>query len=296
MSDKTYKIGKKNIEISNIEKAFFQDINITKEDVINYYSGIADVMVPHMKDRPLNMHRAPDGVNGENFYQQEMSDYFPEWIDHAEVKKREGGTISHALCNNKESLVYLAGQAVLTFHVWLSKTDNIRKPDKLIFDLDPSPNGNFDSVIYGALKLKEYFDEKSATTYIMTTGSKGLHVIIPLRPENDFDEVRKKAEEIASGLSEKYPDNLTTEQQKNKRKGRLFLDYLRNSYGQTSVAPYSIRIIEGAPIATPLSWEELKDKDINSRTYNIKNIFRRMGQKVDPWRDFENYEVRLKNI
>ncbi len=296
MNQKIYKIRNRKIKISNPDKLFYPDMKITKKDVVNYYSKIAKIMIVHAKDRPLNMHRAPDGAQGENFYQQDISDYFPDWINRIEVEKREGGKVTHAICNNIETLVYLAGQAVLTFHIWLSKVDNIKKPDKLIFDLDPPSNKGFESVIYGARKLKEYFDKKSVQTYIMTTGSKGLHIIVPLKPKKNFKDVREKAKNIAKELSEKYPDKLTIEQYKNKREGRLFLDYLRNSFGQTSVSPYSLRIIPGAPIATPISWEELNNKKLNSQTYNIKNIFKRLGQKKDPWKDFYKNQATIENI
>ncbi|MFO7928306.1 MAG: non-homologous end-joining DNA ligase [Candidatus Humimicrobiaceae bacterium] len=286
MSKKTYNVNNRKIIISNLDKIFFPEINISKQDIIEYYSKISSIMIPHTRDRLLNMHRAPDGVKGENFYQQEISDYFPKWIARVEVEKREGGKITHALCNNKETLIYLSGQAVITFHTWLSRAQLLEKPDKLIFDLDPPPSKDFNSVVYGALKLKEYFDQKSVKSYIMTTGSKGLHVVVPLKPEKEFSEVRKKAKNIAAKLAEKYPQELTTKQHKDKRGGRLFLDYLRNSYGQTSVSPYSLRIMPRAPIATPLDWDELKNKSLESQTYNIKNIFKRLGQKEDPWKDF----------
>ncbi len=286
MSEKTYKVNNRKIIISNLHKIIYPDINVTKRDIVEYYSKISSTMIPHTRNRPLNMHRAPDGMNGEKFYQQKISDYFPNWIARVEVKKREGGKIIHVLCNNKETLLYLSGQAVLTFHTWLSRAQFLEKPDKLIFDLDPPSSKGFSSVVYGAFKLKEYFDQKSVKSYIMTTGSKGLHVIVPIKPGKKFSEVRKKAKNIATKLAEKYPQELTTEQHKDKRGGRLFLDYLRNSYGQTSVSPYSLRIMPRAPVATPLDWDELKNKSLESQTYNIKNIFKRLGQKEDPWEDF----------
>ncbi|MGM0365100.1 MAG: non-homologous end-joining DNA ligase [Actinomycetota bacterium] len=296
MSKKTYKYDGKRITVSNLEKIFYPDKGYTKKDIIGYYIKIAQVILPHLRNRPLNMHRAPDGLKGENFYQQDISDYFPQWIDRISIRKKEGGTITHVLCNKKETLLYLAGQAVITMHVWLSTTAYLNKPDKLLFDLDPPQDSGFESVKRGALKLKEYFDSFSVKSFVMTTGSKGLHVAVPLVPEYEFDEVRLAAKKIAASLTRNFPECFTTEQPKAKREGRLFLDYLRNSYGQTSVCPYSLRILPRAPAATPLDWEELKKPGLNARTYHLGNIPKRLGQKKDPWKDFNEHRLSLKKI
>ncbi len=296
MSKKTFNIDGKKISISNPEKMFYPEEGYKKKDILDYYLKISSIMLAHLKERPLNMHRAPDGVEGETFYQQDISDYFPEWVGRIETERKGGGKITHAVCNDKKTLLYLAGQAVLTMHIWLSRTDSINEPDKMIFDLDPPPDSGFKAVKEGALKLNEYFNSLSVPSYVMTTGSKGLHVLIPLIPQYPFDKVRKKARQIAEEAAASFSDIFTIEQLKDKRGGKMFLDYLRNSYGQTSVCPYSLRILPHAPVAAPLDWQELKNPALHSQSYHLGNIFKRLGQKKDIWKDMHKYGVSLQKL
>lgn len=196
-------------------------------------------------------------------------------------------------CSNEATLLYIANQGCITPHVWLSKKADLEHPDKLIFDLDP-PKGEFDIVLKGARDLKELFDELNLGCFVMTTGSEGLHVIVPLDGKVDFDTSRKFAKQVASVIEKRSPGNYTTQTRKDKREGRLFIDYLRNAYGQTTVAPYSLRARENAPVATPLAWEELGKNDLGPRSYHYGNIFRRLAAKEDPWRNFFEAGSSLK--
>jgi len=242
-------------------------------------------MLPYLKDRPLTMHRFPSGIDKEGFYQKNASDYFPDWIKTEKIKK-EGGWVNHVICDSKDTLTYLAAQGTITFHVTLSKTDKLDYPDKLIFDLDPSDN-NFKSVVKGAQILRRLLKEElDLSTYVMLTGSDGVHLVIPLVRTENFDEVRGFAKKVAGYLAAQYPKDFTIEMRKNQRKGRLFLDYLRNSYAQTAVCPFSIRALEGAPVAAPIGWDELENGITISRAFNIDTIFDRLKGKVNPWNDF----------
>jgi bifunctional non-homologous end joining protein LigD len=276
------RIGRRTVELSNRDKVFFPASNITKGDLIDYYYKVSENMIPHLEARPLTMHRFPDGIDGEGFYQQEISDYFPEWIDRVTVRK-EGGTISHAICQNAATLIYLANQACITPHVWLSRKDRLDYPDLMVFDLDP-PADDFDPVKYAAQLLGGFLRELGMRPFVKTTGSRGLHVVVPLDRSADFEEVRHFAHDVAATLVEREPDQLTIEQRKEKRSGRVFIDYSRNSYGLTVVPPYAVRAKAGAPIATPIDWDELRDKDLTSQSYTMKNVFRRISHKQDPWR------------
>ncbi|MGC9525653.1 MAG: non-homologous end-joining DNA ligase [Limnospira sp.] len=284
MSQNTLKFGARTVEISHPEKEFFPDAELTKADLVDYYRRIADVMVPHLRNRPLVMHRYPDGLGDGGFVQQECPDYFPDWVDRVTVDKKTGGSVTHALCNNAATLVYLANQACTTPHVWLSRCDRPRYPDRIIFDLDP-PEDDFEPVRRAALDLKESIESEGLAPFVMTTGSRGLHVLIPVRRDRDFDAIRDWAGTLAQKLADRHPDRLTTEQRKEKRGNRLFLDILRNAYGQTAVAPYAVRMKPGAPVATPLDWDELGDRTLHPRRYTVGNIFRRLGQKSDPWEE-----------
>lgn len=274
-------IGGYTIQLSNTDKVLFPADEITKGDLIDYYRKIAGTMLPYLEGRPVTMHRFPDGIGGEGFYQQEISDYFPDWIERARVTK-QGGTVTHVICRDAATLVYLANQACVTPHVWLSRKDRLDQPDLMIFDLDP-PAEDFAPVRHAARLLRRFLKELGLEAFVKTTGSKGLHVVVPLDRNAGFDEVRDFAHTVAAALAEKESDALTVEQRKDKRKGRVFLDYLRNSYGQTAVAPYAVRAEPGAPVATPLEWDELGDTNLTSESYNIRNIFRRLSRKEDPW-------------
>jgi bifunctional non-homologous end joining protein LigD len=268
------------------DKILFPVSGITKQNVLEYYDAISDYILPYLKDRPLTMQRFPNGIDKEGFFQKHIPDYFPDWIPTANVKK-QGGWINHVLCNSKDVLSYLVSQYALTFHVTLSRIDKIEYPDKLIFDLDP-PEGNFKLAIKAAKALRTLLEnELELKAYVMTSGSKGLHVAIPLNADKPFDDIHEFSKLVSNYICNNNPNEFTTAVRKDKRKGRLFIDYIRNSYGQTSVVPFSIRAIENAPVATPLSWDELDNRSLTAQTYTIDNIIDRLEKKTNPWKDFE---------
>jgi bifunctional non-homologous end joining protein LigD len=285
-------IGGRKIPVTNPEKVLFPDVGITKRDLIGYYVRIADHMLPYLKGRPLTMHRFPDGIEGESFYQQELSSYFPDWIHRTKVMKKKGNGVVHVMCDNAATLGYLAGQTCITPHVWLSRADKLLLPDQLIFDLDPSDH-QFTSVARVALHLREFLKEISMKSFVKTTGSNGLHVMVPLQRKTDFDTVREFAHAVAGMFEERYSEEATTEILTDKRSGRVYIDVLRNSYGQTAVAPYAVRALPGAPVAAPLDWNELESDRITAQTYNIQNIFQKL-EKKDPWSDIsaQAYSIR----
>ncbi len=273
--------GKITVETSNEDKVLFKDSGVTKDDLIDYYRRIADVMLDHVKGRPVTMQRLPDGLGGKEFYQRKRSDYFPKWLKGVTLKK-EGGTVRHVVCEKTADLVYLADQACITFHAMLCKHDRPRRPDRMIFDIDP-PGDRFKAACETARALREIVEEAGLVPHVMTTGSTGLHVVVPIRRGPTFDTTRKLADHIAELAVELDPDNRTTEQRKNKRGGRVFIDVNRNAYAQSGVAPYSVRAKVGAPVATPLDWDELGGKGLSSAKYDIKSLFRRLSQREDPW-------------
>ncbi len=174
------------IKVTHPEKVLFPDSGITKGDLVQYYKDIATGMLPKIRGRPLTMQRFPDGIDKEGFFQKEASDYFPDWVDRASIELKKG-TIQHqVVCNNEATLVYLASQAVITMHVMLSREDKLRYPDHLIFDLDP-PDDDFGLVVYGAKVVKKTVEEHGFKAFVMTTGSRGLHVVMPLDRSADYD-------------------------------------------------------------------------------------------------------------
>ncbi len=291
--ERVEKVGGHTVELSSLGKVIFPDNEVTKGDVINYYRRIARVMLPHVKDHPVTMQRFTEGVGEKGFYHKEMPDYFPNWIETAQVEVLESGEIQRqVLANNAATLVYLANQYTITLHIWLSRADRLYYPDRMIFDLDPP--GEFEAARTAAFLVQELLEEVGLASFVMTTGSRGLHVVTPLDRSAHFDETRDFAKDLAQLLADRHPDQLTTEMRKSEREGRLFLDYVRNGYGATAVAPYSLRPRPGAPVATPLSWDELKDPELRSNTYDIRSIWNRLDKVGDPWRTMRRHARSLE--
>lgn len=281
----TRTFGSITLETSNEDKVFFPADNITKGDLIDYYVKVSEHLLPLIKERPLTLFRWPDGIDEDGFVQQKAQDYFPEWVPTATVKRRGGeGNITHAMASKAADLAFFADQGTVTLHAWLSRKDKPDQPDTLVLDLDPPGiDGGFDVVRQGARDFRDLLEELGLAAYVKTTGSKGLHVVAPLRRRHGFDEVRKFVRSAANLQAHRNPDDYTTEQYKKDRGGRLYLDTARNSYGQTIVVPYGVRDKPGAPVAAPLDWGEVGDSSIGPQSFTIKNIVRRLGQKEDPW-------------
>ena len=275
--------GGRAVPVSSPDKVLFPKDGITKADLASYYARAAEAMLPHLEGRPVSMLRYPDGIDGESFFQKDVPDYFPDWIRRARVGK-EGGTLEMMIAEEPAALVYLASQACITPHVWLSRIDRPQRPDRLIFDFDP-PDDDFGPVRDGARRMRDLLEELGLVPFVMTTGSRGLHVTVPLDRSADFDQVRTFARGCAELLVARRPDHLTVEHRKAKRGGRVYVDTGRNAYAQTGVAPYAVRALPGAPVATPLDWSELGRAKPRSTT--IANLFRRLGRKDDPWADID---------
>jgi len=271
------------LEISHPDKVLFPKDKITKKDLIDYYQRVSSLMLPHLKDRPIIMQRYPNGIQKQGFIQKNISDFFPSWIQSISVKRQAASKGELVLCQNKETLTYLANLASISLHTWLSKKSKIDCPDRIIFDLDP-PKGRFDLVRQAARALREILEkELKLKTFIMTTGSSGLHVVVPIKPNTSFDEVRAFAKLVAKRICEENPKLFTIQIRKNQRRGRVFIDYLRNAYAQHAIAPYSARALKGAPIATPISWEELSK--VQPQSFHLKNMPARI-KKTNPWVSF----------
>lgn len=256
-------------EITNPDKIYYPELGITKLQVVKYYKNIAPKILPFLHSRPLTLERYPDGIEKDGFYQKNASDYFPSFVKTEKIIT-EDEPINQVVCNTKRTLIYLVNQGTLSFHIWNSKISMINKPDKVVLDLDPSDN-DFEKVKEAAKILKNFLSKRGIEPNLMTTGKNGLHVWYNIRRTKTFDEVKEETKILAKNIEKKHPDLLTTLVRKDKRNGKVFIDYLRNSYGQTSICPYSLRPNKTAGIATPISWSALKSLK-SSDFYNINNI------------------------
>lgn len=276
-------VGRQAVRITRPQKLLFPEDDIDKRQLAEYYQHIASTMLPYLRDRPVTMERYPDGIEGSRLIQKRAASYFPRWIQTVSMEK-QNGTVRHVICQDAATLVYLSNQACITPHVWLSRIDKPHHPDHMIFDLDPSGD-DFRAVCRAALTLRQLLEREQLHAFVKTTGSRGLHVLVPLNRRADFDEVRAFARDIATQLVDSDPKHLTVDVRKDKRAGRIFIDVARNGYAQTAAPPYAVRPRPGAPVAAPLEWKELEDPRLLPDRYTIRNIFDRLRRKGDLWKD-----------
>ena len=276
------------VEITHPDKLLFPADGITKADLASYYERVSEWMLPHISFRPVSMQRFPDGIDGKGFFHKDIPAYFPDWLRRVEVPK-SGGTVTHVYVCDTDALVYLVNQNTITPHVWLSRADRVWQPDRMVIDLDPPPGSDFNAVRRAARHSGDLLRELGFTPFAQVTGSKGIHVWTPLRRRAGHEEVRAFAGDLARVLAIRHPDDLTTEWRKEKRDGRILVDTARNTYAQTAVPPYAVRPREGAPVATPIEWEELSDSKLRPDRWNVGNVLRRLGTKGDPWADISSY-------
>ena len=276
------------VEITHPEKVLFPRDGITKADLADYYERVAEWMLPHVRNRPVSMQRFPSGVEERGFFHKDIPDYFPSWIRRVEVPKARG-TVTHVVAFDAATLVYLVGQNTITPHVWLSRADRVWQPDRMVIDLDPAPGSDFAAVRRAARQTGELLRELGFTPFAQVTGSKGIHVWTPLRRRARHDEVRAFAGDVGRVLAARHPAELTTEWRKEKRDGRILIDTARNTYAQTTIPPYAVRPRPGAPVATPIEWDELSDSKLRPDRWTVRNVLRRLRTKGDPWTDIASY-------
>jgi bifunctional non-homologous end joining protein LigD len=280
MSTLSITAGRRKIEISRPDKVLVPP-GITKADLAGYYERVAPAMLPHVSGRPLNLERYPDGIDGHRIIQQHASGHFPPWVRRTIVPKK-GGTVEHVVAADAATLVYLAGQACITFHGWPCRADRLERPDRLIFDLDPSLDQPAE-MRRAARTIVELLRELGCEPWAMTSGSRGYHVVVPLMRRAGFDPIRKFARDVATLAASREPRLFTTEQRKAKREQRILIDVMRNGYAHTSVAPYAVRARPRAPVATPLHLEELRERSTRPDRWTIDTVLKRLERDGDPW-------------
>lgn len=267
------------LDLSQLDKVLFPEADVTRGDLIGHYRSVAQRMVPYVHDRPAAVDRYPDGVDGASLFERDVPAHTPPWIQCVTVSK-EDGEITHLLCQDEQTLVYLANQDAITLHTWLGRADLPDRPDQLLFDLDPSHE--FAEARQAALDLRELLTELGLPSLVKTTGGRGLHVSVPIRRNYRTDELRDFARTVCSILETRAPDRYTSEVRRHKREGRLFLDISRNAYAQLAVAPYTVRATQDARVATPLFWSELEDDALSPARFTVGTMAQRLAAP-DPW-------------
>ncbi|QJR11042.1 hypothetical protein DSM104443_02113 [Usitatibacter rugosus] len=276
------------VDVSNPGKLLYPDAGITKLQLARYYEAVADWIVPHVKDRPLTLVRCPDGWNKECFYQKNAPDKIHRAIKPVQVTTSKGEAI-YMMANNATAVVAMLNSGALELHPWGSTAKHLDKPDRLVFDFDPDDDLAFRELVEAVRLVRSLLEELGLQCFLKTTGGKGLHIVVPIRPTLDWDTAKGFTRSIAESLAFTFPERFTANLSKAKRDGKIFVDYLRNGEGATAVAAYSIRARANAPVATPIAWEELA-KDVRFDHFNVRNVPARLQRKRDPWAGF--FQVR----
>jgi bifunctional non-homologous end joining protein LigD len=274
--------GARTVKLTHPERELWPEDGLTKRDLYDYFGAVADVMVPHVRERPVSLQRFRGAVSEGGFFQKEVPKGAPDWVKTVAVPKK-GGVVHHVLANDRETLQWLAQQGCVTPHVFTARADMLRRPDRLVIDLDPSLR-DFAAVRVAALACGAAFRDVGLEPFAMVTGSRGIHVVAPLKRTRDVEDVLAWIRAFAARLAEESPDTLTTEFHKDKRDDRIYLDVARNGPAQTVVPPYGPRPRPHAPVATPLRWDELEDETLRPDAWTIRTIMKRLDDLGgDPW-------------
>jgi bifunctional non-homologous end joining protein LigD len=288
----TIRIGRRAIDISHPAKALFEHPTITKLELARHYEAVAEAMLPHVRGRPLALQAFPQGIDGHGFYLKSIPSHFPRWIGTITVPKR-GGTVTHVVAGDAATLVYLAGQNVITLHAWLSRADQPQQPDRLTLDFDPSPGIGFDEVRAAAREAGARLRDAGLIPFAMVTGSRGVHVVCPLRRGPSFEVVHGYARSLAEAMVADDPEHLTLQWRRADRGARIYVDVNRINYAQHAVAPYAVRARPGAPVAMPIEWDELSDPHLRPDSWTIANAAERVTGNGDAWTGINRRARRL---
>jgi bifunctional non-homologous end joining protein LigD len=290
----TIRAGRRQIEITHPGKALFTRPTVTKLELARHYERVAQAMLPHVRARPLALESFPQGTDKPGFFMKSIPRHFPDWIKTAEVPKK-GGSNTQVLADDAATLVYLAGQNVVTPHIWLSRVDKLREPDRLIIDLDPSPGIGFAAVRAAAREAGRRLRDAGLAPHAMVTGSRGVHVVCPLRRGNSFGTVHAYARALAEAMVFDDPKRLTLEWKRADRGARIYIDVNRINYAQHAVAPYGVRARPKAPVAMPIDWQELDDPKLKPDRWTVRTAADRVEREGDAWKDIGRHARKLPN-
>lgn len=302
--DKEISIQKKKIKLSNLDKIYWPDEKYTKGDLIDYYRKISKYILPYLKDRPESLFRTPEGIKGDGFFQKDMNTMAPEWALTEKVYSESNNKyVNYLVCQDEATLVYMANLGCVEINPWFSRIQQPDNPDYMVIDLDPEAIA-FGKVVDTALVVKEVLDMAGIVSYCKTSGATGMHIYVPLKAKYDYDTSKEFAHLIARIVHNRIPEFTSLERSPGKRQKKVYLDYLQNRKGQTLAAPYSARPKPGAPVSTPLRWEEVNHR-LNPKDFNIRSIFDRLkdtgdlfkgvlGAGIDIEKSIRKLETQLK--
>jgi bifunctional non-homologous end joining protein LigD len=278
-------------KLSHPERVMYPDLGLTKEGLARYYEAVADWILPHLQGRPLTLVRCPQGYQ-ECFYQKHINETVPEAIGRVDIEEN-GGVGTYMVADTLEAVLGLVQMGVLELHTWGALTDQPDRPDRLTFDLDPDPSVPWPQVIEAAQLVRGLLEELGLQSFVKTTGGKGLHVVTPIQRTQGWEEAKDFSKAVAEHMAALIPQRFTSNMAKRARKGKIFIDYLRNARGATAIAAYSTRAKPGAPVSVPLAWDELSH-DLVSDHFTVANTPERLKRLArDPWAGYQNAAIPL---
>ena len=280
------------VRLTHPDRVLYPPQGITKRDLALLYESIAKWILPHVKGRPLTLVRCPEGAEKGCFYMKHSGVWAPEALRRVKIQEKTK-VGEYLVVDDLPGLVSLVQMGILEIHTWNALADTIERPDRVVFDLDPDPTVGWDRVVSGARALRDRLHELGLESFVKTTGGKGLHVVVPLRPASTWEESFSFSRAISEERERAEPRAYTTSMSKAQRKGRIFIDYLRNNRGNTSVAAYSTRARPGAPVSTPITWDEL-ERGVKPDQFHVGNIRARLESlKADPWKSYGTVRQRI---
>ena len=273
------------IRLTSPNRVLFEELGLTKEALARYYQDVAEWLLPDLKNRPLSLVRCPQGPGEGCFYQKHIDAKFSTEIERVPIQESAGEGI-YAAANSIAAVIGLVQMGVIELHTWGSTTSDLDKPDRMVFDLDPDPALAWREVMAAARLTRERLDALGLESFVKTSGGKGLHVAVPLTRRHEWDEVKDFSRALAESMAAESPRLFVARMAKKERAGRIFIDFFRNSPGATTIAAYSVRARRGAPVSTPLHWDELGGR-MKPESFHAGNVVRRVrGLRSDPWKAF----------
>lgn len=293
-AEKKIQAGGHTVTITHPDKVYWPDEGITKGQLVDYYNAISAYLLPYLKGRPQSLRRNPSGIKHKGFFHKDAGHNVPEWVDTIRIwSEGANRNIDYIVCNNKPTLLYLNNLGCIELNPWNSTVSRPDHPDYMVMDLDPSDENTFEQVIEAALAVKDVLDQAGAPAFCKTSGATGLHIYVPLKSQYTYDDIRDFAEVVARLTQERLPSTTTTERPLNKRKGRIYLDYLQNKKGQTLASVYSVRPKPGATVSAPLHWKEVKP-GLHPSQFTLHNMTRRLDKTGDLFKGVLKEKINLK--
>ena len=287
------------LRLTNLDKVYWPEVGFTKGQMIEYYTRIAPALLPHLHDRPLTLKRYPDGIEGSHFFQKDAPSHMPDWIPtfRAHVSTRESPRkkkwVNFPLVNDELALLWMVNMGCIDMNAWYSRVDRLDRPDFVLFDLDPSPDVGFAETVQVALYVKEALDALGLASFAKTSSAEGMHVLVPIERRHTYDDTRRFSEIVAGAIARSYPKLATTQWSKAKRRGVL-IDANQNGEGKTIASAYSVRPRPGAPVSTPLRWDEVKP-GLDPAQFTMEVVQQRVAEHGDLFEGVLTTKQRLND-